>query len=145
MGWIALALVALLSGWCDGGFNSSPRMRLRSRHSPSHSGSELQVQDEIGLEELSHEYEKDKATYMDEQVKEEFNRQGDDSKKLQVVSNKERIAFGVDIDWNKYEKKLIEGTLQNTESIREQQDIYSREFRTLESGHKKNHLFHKND
>jgi len=94
---------------------------------------------------LSHEYEKDKATYMDEQVKEEFNRQGDDSKKLQVVSNKERIAFGVDIDWNKYEKKLIEGTLQNTESIREQQDIYSREFRTLESGHKKNHLFHKND
>ena len=51
----------------------------------------------------------------------------------------------MDIDWNKYEKKLIEGTLQNTESIREQQDIYSREFRTLESGHKKNHLFHKND
>ena len=41
-------------------------------------------------------------------MKEEFNRQGDDSKKLQAVSNKGRIAFGVDIDWNKYEKKLIE-------------------------------------
>ena len=69
-------------------------------HSLSHFASELEVQDEIGLEESSLEYEKDQANRLEGQVKEEFNRQGDDSKKLQVVSNKERIAFGVDIDWN---------------------------------------------
>ncbi|KAG5051641.1 hypothetical protein JHK87_003839 [Glycine soja] len=108
-------------------------------------GSELEVQDEIGLEELSLEYEKDEANCLEE-VKEEFNRQGDDSKKLQAVSNKGRIAFGVDIDWNlrnKSEKKLIEGTLQNTESIREQQDMHSREFRTHDSGHKKSSISQK--
>ncbi|KAG5060034.1 hypothetical protein AAZX31_01G084600 [Glycine max] len=109
-------------------------------------GSELEVQDEIGLEESSLEYEKDEANHLEEQVKEEFNRQGDDSKKLQAVSNKRRIAFGVDIDWNlrnKSEKKLTEGTLQNTESTREQQDMHSREFRTLESGHKKSSISQK--
>ncbi|TKY69432.1 tRNA(adenine(34)) deaminase [Spatholobus suberectus] len=109
-------------------------------------GSELEVQEEIGLEESSLEYEKDEANRVEEQVKEEFNRQGDDSKKLQNVSNKERIAFGVDIDWNlrkKSEKKLTEGTLQNTESTREQQDMHSREFRKHESGHKKSSISQK--
>ncbi|RDY09831.1 tRNA(adenine(34)) deaminase, chloroplastic, partial [Mucuna pruriens] len=106
-------------------------------------GSEVEVQDEIGLEESSLEYEKDEANCVEEQVKEEFNRQEDDSKKLQDVSNKERIAFGVDIDWSlrkKSEKKLTEGTLQNTESTREQQDMHSRELRTHESGYKKSSI-----
>nr|KYP33172.1 Uncharacterized protein At1g68720 family [Cajanus cajan] len=70
-------------------------------------GNELEVQDEIGLEE---------------------------------------IAFGVDIDWNlrkKSEKKLTEGTVQNTQFIREQQDMHSRKFKTHESGHKKSSMSQK--
>ncbi|KAL2347462.1 hypothetical protein Fmac_001462 [Flemingia macrophylla] len=109
-------------------------------------GSEHEVQDEIGLEESSLEDEKNKANHVEEQVEEEFNGQGHDSKKLQDVSNNERIAFEVDIDWNlrkKSEKKLTEGTVQNTESIREQQDMHSREFTTHESGHKKSYVAQK--
>ncbi|WVZ12173.1 hypothetical protein V8G54_016703 [Vigna mungo] len=107
-------------------------------------GSELEAQDEIGLEELSLEYEKGKANGVEEQVKEqlneEFKGQGDDSKKLLGVSNKERFASGEDIDWNlrkKTEKKLTQGTVQNTESTREQQDVYLGGFKTHESGHER--------
>ncbi|CAJ1932196.1 unnamed protein product [Sphenostylis stenocarpa] len=109
-------------------------------------GSELEVQDEIGLEESSLEYEKGETNRVEEQVKEEFKRQGDNSKKLLGVSNKERFAFGQDIDWNlrkKSEKKLTEGALQNTESTREQQDMHLREFKTHESGHKKSSISQK--
>lgn len=105
-------------------------------------GNELEVQDEIGLEESSLEYEKDEAN----RVEEEFNSEGDDKKKLQDVSYNERIAFGVDIDWNlrkKSEKKLTEGTVQNTQFIREQQDMHSRKFKTHESGHKKSSMSQK--
>ncbi|XP_014520836.1 tRNA(adenine(34)) deaminase, chloroplastic [Vigna radiata var. radiata] len=107
-------------------------------------GSELEAQDEIGLEELSLEYEKGKANGVEEQVKEqlkeEFKGQGDDSKKLLGVSNKDKFASGEDIDWNlrkKTEKKLTQGTLQNTESTREQQDVYLGGFKTHESGHER--------
>ncbi|XP_047153652.1 tRNA(adenine(34)) deaminase, chloroplastic [Vigna umbellata] len=107
-------------------------------------GSELEAQDEIGLEELSLEIEKGKGNGVEEQVKEqvkeEFKGQRDDSKKLLGVSNKERFASGEDIDWNirkKTEKKLTQGTLQNTESTKEQQDMYLGGFKTHESGHKR--------
>jgi len=110
-------------------------------------GSELEVQDEIGLEELSLEYEKGEANGVEEQVKEqvkeEFNRQGNDSKKLLGVSNKEKFLFGEDVDWNlrkKSEKKLTQGTLRNTESTREQQDLHLRGFITHESGHKRSSI-----
>ncbi|XP_027914486.1 tRNA(adenine(34)) deaminase, chloroplastic [Vigna unguiculata] len=110
-------------------------------------GSELEAQDEIGLEELSLEYEKGEANGVEEQVKEqvkeEFKGQRDDSKKLLGVSNKEKYAFGEDIDWNlrkKSEKKLTQGTLRNTESAREQQDMYLGGFKTHESGHKRSSI-----
>lgn len=110
-------------------------------------GSEQEVQDEIGLEELSLEYEKGEANGVEEQVKEqvkeEFDRKGNDSKKLLGVSNKEKFAFGEDIDWNlrkKSEKKMTQGTLRNTESTKEQQDMYLSGFKTHESSHKRSSI-----
>ncbi|XP_027360063.1 tRNA(adenine(34)) deaminase, chloroplastic isoform X2 [Abrus precatorius] len=103
-------------------------------------GSEQEIQDDIGLEEWSLGYKKDEANHMEGQMKEEFNKQVDASKNLQDVSNKERIAFGADIDWNqrkKSEKMLAGGTIKETESSREHQDMHSRGFRTHESGYQK--------
>ncbi|KAJ1377294.1 tRNA-specific adenosine deaminase [Sesbania bispinosa] len=107
---------------------------------------DLEVQNKIGFEELSLGYEKDESNQMEGEVKEEFNRQRDDLKKVQYASNKERIAFGADIDWNmrkKSEKKLTEGIMQETESKREHQDIHSRASKTYESGYGKTSISHK--
>ncbi|XP_061353960.1 tRNA(adenine(34)) deaminase, chloroplastic [Gastrolobium bilobum] len=109
-------------------------------------GSDLEVQDKIALEELSVGYEKDESNHVEGQVKEEFNRQRDDSKKLHDVSKKDGIAFGADIDWNlrkKSEKKLIGGAMQEIESTKEHQDMHSRAFRTHESDDGKASIAHK--
>lgn len=107
---------------------------------------DLELQHDTGLEEFSLGYEKDETNHMEGKGKEEFNRQRDDSEKVQDVSNKERIAFGADIDWSirkKSEKKLTEGTMQETASTREQQDRHSRASIIHGSSHGKASISHK--
>lgn len=107
---------------------------------------DLEVQHETGSEEFSLGYEKDEANHMEGKGKEEFNRQRDEPEKVQDVSNKERIAFGADIDWSirkKSEKKLTEGTMQETASTREQQDRHSRASMIHESSYGKASISHK--
>ncbi|XP_058775422.1 tRNA(adenine(34)) deaminase, chloroplastic [Vicia villosa] len=102
--------------------------------------SDLEVQHNTGLEEFSLGYEKSEANHMKGKVKEEFNRQKDDSKKVHDVSNKERVVFGADIDWNirkKSEKKMTEGIVSEIESTRGHQDMRPRESTIHESGYKK--------
>ncbi|XP_050905168.1 tRNA(adenine(34)) deaminase, chloroplastic isoform X2 [Lathyrus oleraceus] len=100
----------------------------------------LEVQHNMGLEEFSLGYEKNEVNHMEELIKAEFNRQNDDSKKVHDVSNKERVVFGADIDWNirkKSEKKLTEGIFLEIESTRDHQDMHSRESTIHESGYRK--------
>ncbi|KAF7827876.1 tRNA(adenine(34)) deaminase, chloroplastic [Senna tora] len=99
-------------------------------------GSDLEVQDKHGklFEEFS--VEEDKASHKEGQVKEEFNRQRNNSEKLEEISNQQRAKFGADIDWNlrkKSEKKLTEVTMEETESSKGHQDMHPRVFRTDQS------------
>jgi tRNA(adenine34) deaminase len=100
--------------------------------------SDLEVQQNMGLEEFSLGYEKDEANRMEGKVKEEFNRQRVEPKKVHDVSNKERIVSGADVDWNirkKSEKKLTEGTVQETQTTREHQDMHSKISTIHDSGY----------
>ncbi|XP_004492699.1 tRNA(adenine(34)) deaminase, chloroplastic [Cicer arietinum] len=102
--------------------------------------SDLDVQHKMGLEEFSLGYEKDEVNCMEEKVNEEFNRHRVDPKKAHGVSNKERVVYDADIDWNirkKSEKKLTGGTVQETESIRGLQDMNPRQSTIHESGYGK--------
>lgn len=101
---------------------------------------DLEVQHKMGLEELSLGCVKDETNHIEGKVKEELNRQKDDPKKVHDVPVKERIAFSGDIDWNlrkKSEKKLTDGTNQETESMSERQDMHPRATIIHESGYGK--------
>ncbi|KAK7275148.1 hypothetical protein RIF29_16257 [Crotalaria pallida] len=102
--------------------------------------SDLEVQDNHDLKELSIRYEKDAATHEEGQVEDELNRQRDVSQKLHGVSNQERTTFGADIDWNlrkKSEKKLADVSMEETVSTKEYQDKHSRAFRIHDSSYGK--------
>ncbi|CAK8537305.1 unnamed protein product [Lathyrus sativus] len=108
--------------------------------------SDLEVQHNMGLEEFSLGYEKNEVNHMEGKVKAEFNRQNDDSKKVHDVSNKERLVFGADIDWNirkKSEKKLTDGIVPEIKFTREHQDLHPRESTIHESGYRKASISHK--
>ncbi|XP_045830200.1 tRNA(adenine(34)) deaminase, chloroplastic [Trifolium pratense] len=101
--------------------------------------SDMEEQHDMGLEEFSQAYENDEANRVEGKVKEEFNRQRVEPKKVHNVSNKERIVSGADIDWNirkKSEKKLTEGTVQETQSTRHQ-DMHSKRSTIHDSGYGK--------
>jgi len=102
--------------------------------------SDVEVQHNMGLEEFSLGYEEDEANRVEGNVKEEFNRQRVDQKKVHGVSNKERIVPGADIDWNirkKSEKMLTEGTFQETDTTREHQYMHRKGSTMHESGYGK--------
>lgn len=107
--------------------------------------SDLEVEDKHGkfLEELS--VAEDKTSHM-AQVKEEFNRQRDNSELLEEISNQERTTFVADINSSlrkKSEKKLTEVTKEETESSREHQDAHPKLSRTHESSYGKASTSHK--
>ncbi|KEH28777.1 tRNA-specific adenosine deaminase [Medicago truncatula] len=102
--------------------------------------SDMEVQHNMGLEEFSLGYEEDEANRVEGNVKEEFNRQRVDQKKVHDISNKEKIVLGADIDWNirkKSEKLLTEGTFQETDTTRDHQYMHRKGSTMHESGYGK--------
>ncbi|XP_054824113.1 LOW QUALITY PROTEIN: tRNA(adenine(34)) deaminase, chloroplastic [Prosopis cineraria] len=95
--------------------------------------------------EVEEKHEEDKTCHVEEQMREEFNRQRNDSEKLEGLSNQERTTFRADIDCSlrkKSEKKLMKVT-EEIESGKEPQGMHPRVSRRHESGYGKATISHK--
>ncbi|KAI4313997.1 hypothetical protein L6164_026940 [Bauhinia variegata] len=96
--------------------------------------SDLEVQDKHGqyVEELSIGYVEGKTSHLEGQVMEEYDRQREDTEKLEEIPKQERTGFASDIDWNlrkKTEKRLPEVSIDETESWKESQNMHDSKFR----------------